>query len=56
MSPLLKSVLLALVPKKRITAHLIGVAIGAAALLAGLSATELREEICKAVPVSIESK
>lgn len=56
MSPILKSIIFALVPKKRITSHILGVIIGAVAAFVGVSQTELKQDICKSEPVAIEQK
>lgn len=50
-----KGILFALIPKKRISAHIIGVIIGAVAAVVGLSATDLKQEICKNEPIQIEA-
>lgn len=55
MPVILKNIIFALIPKKRISAHVIGVIIGAVAAFLGMSQTDLKNEVCKDAPVVIEA-
>lgn len=51
---MLNKLILALLPKKKILGYIFSALIGAAAMFAGISAQELKEEIAKQEPVNIQ--
>lgn len=46
---------LALLPKNKILSYIISAIIGAAAMFAGVNATDLKDAVCKREPVKFES-
>lgn len=51
---IIKNFLLALIPKNKVVAWLIGLVIAGAAAVAGISASDLQVEVCKSAPVKID--